>query len=149
MTDTQLKIINNAITQMLSRREHSYKEVLRKLQQKGLDPDCCEQQLQKFAEANVQSDARFAEMMIRSRANKGQGLNRIRQELAEHDIDYGLIQSALDELEFDWFDLAKQVAFKKYADKPHKDWQELQTRQRFMQYRGFSQEEIKYALKNA
>lgn len=148
MTDEQLKIINNAITQMLSRREHSQRELLRKLSQKGLDSELCEQQVQKFVEGNVQSDARFVEMIIRSRVNKGQGLNRIKQELSEHDIDYTLIQSTLDELDLDWFELAHNVANKKYADKPHKDWSELQKRQRFMQYRGFSQDEINYALKN-
>lgn len=148
MTDEQVKIINNAITQMLSRREHSQKELRKKLQKKGLDPELSEIQLKKFVANNVQSDARFAEMLIRSRANKGQGLNRIKLELNEHQIDSNFIHETLQELDIDWFDLARKVALKKYSGSAAKDWAEQQKRQRFMQYRGFTQEQIKYALEN-
>lgn len=149
MTDEQVKIINNAITQFLSRREHSLKELRNKLQLKGLDSTLCDAQLEKFVKGDIQSDARFAEMIVRSRANKGQGLNRIRQELNEHQIDSGLIHDAIADLNIDWFELARQVALKKYSGSIPKDWTERQKRQRFMQYRGFTLEQINYALENS
>lgn len=146
MTDDPLKIINNAITRMLARREHSCKEIRGKLLEKELDPQLCEQQLVKFIESNIQSDQRFVEMFVRSKILKGQGKIRIKAELAEHEICSVIINSVFSEIDTDWFALAHQVIVKKYGRKKAKDWQELQKRQRFLQYRGFDFEQIKFAV---
>ena len=148
MTDNDVKIITNTITRLLASREHSRNELIRKLQQKGFEPQVCYEQIDKFSEQNIQSDSRFAEMLIRSRAKKGYGESRVRNELKEHSIDSDVIAQAMLESEVDWFELAAQVLSRKYGEAPPKDWKEQQKRQRFMQYRGFNLEQIKYATAN-
>lgn len=149
MTDNDLKIINNAITRFLARREHSRQELLTKLVSRGLDETLCRQQIDAFTEQNIQSDRRYAESLVRSRAQKGQGENRIKAELREHNISTNVFYEVNQELEIDWFELARSVALHKYGECPPKDWQEQQKRSRFLQYRGFSLEQIKYAVENS
>ena len=148
MTDNEVKIINNAITRLLASREHSRQELLNKLINKGFDANLCRQQIEKFSNENIQSDNRFTEVFVRSKAQKGFGESRIRMELREHDIDGAAVSEAIQELEIDWFELAVQVLNKKFGSQSVGDWKEQQKRQRFLQYRGFTGEQIKYAMAN-
>ena len=152
MTDNARKIINNTITRLLAAREHSRHELLRKLLLKEYDPELSLQQIDKFNAANIQSEARFAESLVRGRINKGFGEHYIRCLLSEHKIEQGLISQAIEncvtELQIDWYEHACQVLAKKYRDTPAKNWQEQQKRTRFLQYRGFDHEQIRYANQN-
>ena len=148
MTDNDLKIINHTLTRLLAMREHSACELHKKLLAKGFTSDLVEQQLQAFQEANLQSDERFAESFVRSRANKGQGPQRIRMALQEHRIDSRITEQALQESDVDFFELARQVYQKKYGQTPVSTWQEKQKRMAFLQYRGFDSEQMAYGMKN-
>ena len=149
MTDNANKIINYTITRYLAAREHSRHELLRKLLLKEYDQALSLQQLDKFSAANIQSEARFAESLVRGRINKGFGEQYIRSQLTEHRIEPGIISQAIEncitELQIDWYELACQVLAKKYREVPAKNWQEQQKRNRFLQYRGFDHEQIRYA----
>lgn len=148
MTDNDEKIINHTITRLLATREHSLHELRTKLTAKQFDSHLIEQQLDKFVANNVQSEQRFVESYIRSKANKGQGPMRIRMALREHQIDDFLIEQGVVNAEVDFYQIASQVYLKKYGGKPVEDWQDKQKRMRFLQYRGFDQEQIAEALKN-
>ena len=87
MTDNPRKIIIESITRMLSRREHAYHELLRKLSQKGFAMDDCAPVVEEFKQAGIQSDARFAEMKVRSGVAKGQGPARIKAECQQFGIE--------------------------------------------------------------
>ncbi|MFT6899276.1 MAG: regulatory protein [Paraglaciecola sp.] len=89
------------------------------------------------------SEKRFAQVMVRSRISKGVGEQRIQRELAEHEISHELIEAAFSEQDQDWDELALQVYVKKFGLIAPKDWQEQQKRNRFLQYRGFSHEQIR------
>ena len=145
MTDNESKIINYAITRYLAAREHSRHELLIKLLRKEFDAQLCQQQIDKFSQANIQSDQRFAESLVRGRINKGIGEQRIRSELKEHNIEQELISHAFAVQDEDWFDLVLKVYKKKYGGQPAASWQEQQKRSRFLQYRGFSYAQIHYA----
>lgn len=73
----------------LARREHSQVELDRKL--KTLHPELLQRErtelLDRLVVLDLQSDLRFAEMLIRSRLFRGQGRRRIEQELKQHAID--------------------------------------------------------------
>ena len=69
---------------LLSRREHSARELKRKLQQKGVTAEEAVDVVDEMGERNYQSDARFAESLVRKRALDGYGPMRIRAELASH-----------------------------------------------------------------
>ncbi|MDC6684506.1 recombination regulator RecX, partial [Leclercia adecarboxylata] len=58
---------------VLVRREHSRKELTRKLQARGIEKEAAEAAVSKLAEAGWQDDTRFAENLVRIRANTGYG----------------------------------------------------------------------------
>ena len=143
MTDNESKNIKYSITKYLSMREHSHHELLQKLLAKGYEQALCVERIKQFQEADIQSDLRFAEMIVRSRVAKGVGEQRIRHELNQQHVADELIEQAIAEQEIDWDELVLQVAVKKFGHKPAKDWPEQQKRNRFLQYRGFSHEQIR------
>lgn len=147
MTDNDLKIINHTITRLLATREHSLHELRNKLIAKDYDRQLVERQLNEFCDNNIQSDSRFAESFIRSKANKGQGPQRIRMALREHQINDALIEEGFAHSEIDFFAAACDVYIKKYRHKPIADWRDKQKRMGFLQYRGFEQDQIAQALK--
>ena len=63
---------------LLVRREHSRKELSRKLSAKGVERDDADLALDKLNRQDFQNDARFACALARSRAGAGSGPNRIR-----------------------------------------------------------------------
>lgn len=138
--------IINTVTRMLARREHAFEEVLRKLAQKGLTGTPVEIIVDEFRQSGIQSDARFAEMKVRAAANKGQGPARIMAECQQLGVDERLIEEAIAENDIDWFALAKSVKEKKYGAALEDDFKEKQKQMRFLQYRGFEQQHIMYAI---
>lgn len=144
MTDADRKIIRETLTSLLSRREHSQAELLTKLAMKGLDPSLSRSVLADFVERGWQSDARFAQSFVRQRVAKGQGEMRIRAELRARQVGESDIYQALEALSPDWFESALLVYQRKYSQ-PAGDWKEQQKRMRYLQYKGFSNEQIRYA----
>lgn len=101
---------------LLTRREHSRKELTRKLTSRGLDAGEVETAVAKLAEAGWQNDARFAESMVRSRAGNGYGPLHIRAELATHGLDSQAIADALDGYEGDWLQNARDLVRRRYGE---------------------------------
>lgn len=136
---------------LLARREHSAKELRGKLNTRGYGAELVETVLSRLAAERLQSDERFAEVYLRQRSGKGHGPERIRAELRERGIDDQLISArfrqAEDEGQVDWFELAAITYAKKYGRQPIGDLKERAKRQRFLQYRGFTYEQIAAAIK--
>jgi regulatory protein len=131
----------------LARREYSRHELRERLAQRfparhgdidtalaGLEAD------------GLLSDGRFAESFARSRANRGQGLARIRHELRSRGVSSGVIEDAIASLDVDWFALASEVLAKRFGATAPADIKDRARRARFLQQRGFGGEEIRDAL---
>ncbi len=135
---------------LLARREHSVRELSAKLHSRGYMPEVVEAVLARLVAERLQSDERYAEVYLRQRSDKGYGPERIRAELRERGIDDVLISARFrqveDEGEIDWYALAAAAYAKKFGDRPIKDAKERAKRQRFMQYRGFTHEQIALAI---
>ena len=69
------------ILDLLSRREHSFKELINKLKDRVDSEEKLFEELTKLKEENLQSDERFAESYTRSRSVKGFGPEKISYEL--------------------------------------------------------------------
>src|ERR1041385_5485572 len=74
---------------LLARREHSARELKSKLVRKGLDADESAAALAQLQAKDYQSDARFGEMLVRSRIAQGYGPRWIVAELKTHGIAEG------------------------------------------------------------
>jgi regulatory protein len=88
--------------ELLVRREHSRRDLKRKLGLKGVDPEAAEAAVERLAGLGYQDDARFGSAFARDRAAAGYGPQRIRQELAGHGLALDLVEAALDACEADW-----------------------------------------------
>jgi regulatory protein len=100
---------------LLTRREHSRKELTRKLVSRGVDAAEVEAAVDKLAGAGWQDDRRFAESLVRSRAANGYGPLHIRAELGTHDLPAEVRQAALDEFEGDWTGIARDLVERRFA----------------------------------
>lgn len=132
---------------LLTRRDHGEFELWQKLVLKGFEEDEVQQAVTYCKEHGYLDDQRFAHSQVRQHIAKGHGERRIRQELQQKRIDNEAINSALESQQADWFELAKQTSEKKF--KPiasQQDAKEYAKQVRFLQYRGFSFDQIQYAL---
>ncbi|MEX2964392.1 regulatory protein RecX [Microbulbifer sp. TYP-18] len=140
-----------AALELLSRREHSRQELCQKLANRfpGADFDSLFQRLE---ELNYQSDQRFAQVLARSRLQRGQGPLRIRRELQQRGVADDCIATALEQLEVDWYARAVEVLQRKFpvpvspALPRERQLKECSRRQRYLAYRGFPGDAIQWAL---
>ena len=146
MSDNDAKIIRHKLTRLLSRREHSQTELRKKLSDLEMCPDLIDETIKKFAEKDIQSDVRFAEAVVRGAYHRGKGPVFIERELNNHNIDFALVRELVNDDDFDWFESSKAVRAKRFGEDMPDDWTAKQKQMRFLQYRGFAQEHIKYAF---
>lgn len=103
---------------LLVRREHSRKELARKLTARGVEPDAARDAVERMTAEGWQDDDRFAEQLIRSRAANGYGPLHIRAELGMHGIDRERVQTAMEAFEAtegDWMALAQGLVRRRFA----------------------------------
>lgn len=131
---------------LLSRRDHGEYELAQKLLSKGFEAQEVQQALSFCQEQGYLNDLRFAQSQVRQHIAKGHGERRIRQELQQKRVAADIVSQAMDDEGTDWFELARQTAEKKFTTLSTRDNKEYAKRVRFLQYRGFSFEQINYAL---
>ena len=159
--------LNKAIAsscRILAIREHSEKQLRLKLEKKAFEKTVILACIHFLKEENWLSEERYCNAFIRSRVEKGQGLQRIRYELKQQDISRDIVQRQLDEEDIDWQLLCERVLRKKKllngslhqkfetdAGVESQQSRELIAKDRkriesFLMYRGFSVDEIKKAF---
>ena len=87
---------------LLSRREHSEKEIYMKLIKFVESKTRLNDEIEKLKNEGLLSDARFSEAYMRSRFNSGFGPVRIKYELNKKGVSKILIDKALIETDLDW-----------------------------------------------
>lgn len=128
------------------RREHSRRELRGKLVAAGHEAEAVDRLLAQLEQERLLSDDRFAEAYIRYRSERGYGPMRIKAELRERGIDDSLGNEQLRAAEVDWFELAEHVRHKRFGSGSPRDFKERARQMRFLQYRGFTSEQIQAAL---
>ncbi len=141
------KEIRGICFRLLTRREHSYKELIEKLAVKGFDRFESQAIVDVLAEQGWQSDQRFAESYTRYRIKKGFGPIKICFELQQRGIVNFDLDSTLYDLADDWNEIIESVYLKKYSDEKLLLKKEWLKRNRFLQQRGFSSEMISVFFK--
>jgi regulatory protein len=92
------------------------------------------------------SDDRFMESLIRARRNRGYGPLRIQKELQEKGVAPEAIAGWLDVTSRDWSDDIRRVQRKKFGARLPKNYAERARQARFLQYRGFTYDQIQQLL---
>lgn len=134
---------------LLARREHSTRQLRRKLHARGMEGAVVDDTLAALAQERLLSDERFVESLVRSRIAKGYGPLRIQAELREHGIGDEQIGNAMDVDAGFWRDRIIDVRRKRFGAAPPADVNERAKQMRFLQYRGFTSEQIRAAFKQA
>lgn len=133
---------------LLVRREHSRKELARKLRAKGVATDDMDVVLETLCRQEFQSDERFAEALARTRAGSAHGPSRIRAELASHGIGRDLVEAALEACQADWQASAQGLVARRYGGKDLSDQALRRKAVDFLLRRGFDQKMAFAAVKS-
>ncbi|MGQ0585799.1 MAG: regulatory protein RecX [Gammaproteobacteria bacterium] len=133
---------------LLARREHSARELKRKLAARGISDDEAASAVEHAITENWQSDARYAQMLVRTRVAGGYGPARIEAELEVAGVASDEIRAALDAAGVDWHEQAVAVHAKKFGRAPGTP-AERARQYRFLQGRGFDSSQISAALKGS
>ncbi len=131
---------------LLVRREHSERELRFKLECRDTDAAVIDAVVERLVGDGYLSDARFAEVFVRSRHDRGVGPLRIRAELRERGVDESLVDDAFRDLDADWFEAARRQRDRRFGGHPPRDFREKARQMRFLQQRGFSGEQARAAL---
>lgn len=127
---------------LLARREHSLAELRAKLAARGFDADEIDAALDGLSREGLADEARFIEAFVASRIRKGYGPSKIRAELIGRGI---AAQAAAEGLAGtgDWMALARAVREKRFGTALPRDFRERARQMRFLEYRGFTGEQIR------
>ena len=98
--------VYNKALDLLSRREHSRKELYLKLTKRFESKEDINLTLDRLEEKNLLSDSRFAEEYVQARREKGFGPIKISAELEKRGVNESLISNEIDMFD-DWEDLAE------------------------------------------
>lgn len=130
----------------ISKRDYSVKDFTDKLHKVCEIQELIDNLVEDFIKRDWLNEERYLGAFVRTKIAMGLGLYRIKQELQKHGIKGEQTLLHIEELDVDWFEQAKQTYLRKYNDSPVVDFKEKAKRFRYMQYRGFSPDEIKYAM---
>lgn len=129
----------------LARREHSRAELARKLAAHGSSTEI-DAVLERVSELGLQSDERFAQAFVRSKAARF-GHGRLRRELAQRGLQREDIDDALASAELaPELERARALWCSRFGEGPA-DAREWARQARFLQARGFSTDVIRTLLK--
>ncbi|MBN8564357.1 MAG: recombination regulator RecX [Leptolyngbya sp. UWPOB_LEPTO1] len=131
---------------LLVRREHSRKELARKLTARGIEDEDAQAAVARMTAEGWQSDERFAEQLVRSRANNGYGPVRIRAELGTHGLDRDAVAAAMDGYDGDWAANARDLVRRRFP-RGTDDLAQRRKAADFLARRGFGGDQIRAAVR--
>ena len=141
MNDDAYKAIYNKALDIISRREHSQKELSDKLIKKFNIPELVDLVINSLLDKNLINDYRYSEAYVVARKRKGFGPKKIVYELISRGINENTASKVIN-IEGGWQDAALKAFNKKYKVGIGKDFKEQNKQKVFLQNRGFSFEEI-------
>ena len=144
--EEERQVIRNKAIYLLSRREHSRQELIRKLIQKGFCAKELPPILDELENEGLLNEQRFIGSFIRSRRARGFGPLKICAELREHGINRDLWQSNEEWQEELWQNSATILCAKRFGFVVEKTPEERMRQSRYLQQRGFTSQQIKIAL---
>lgn len=152
---TSVKVLPHSVLRkkamdLLARREHAVAELQQKLQtfakKKDLDGAITADVIDALQSEGLLSDERFTEMFVRYRANNGYGPMRIQTELRERGVSEKIQSTFLDFADTLWSKRAVKVRHKRFGSELPEDFKERARQARFLQYRGFTTDQINRTL---
>ena len=131
---------------LLSRRPHGTKELIKKLCEKGHEKESAEKACDRLLELGLLNDEEFARLLAKELyERKGYGIKRINQELIFRGIDREIAENAVESLDIDTQTRIILVIKKKYINKINDEKGRKRAIDGLMRL-GYSYSDIKSAL---
>ena len=141
MNDDAYKAIYNKALDIISRREHTQKELTNKLVKKYDVPELISSVIHNLIEKNLLNDYRFSQAYVVARKRKGFGPKKIGYELVSRGVNENTASEVID-TEGGWNEAALKAFNKKFKAGIGEDFKEQNKQKVFLQNRGFSFQEI-------
>ncbi|AKS20566.1 recombination regulator RecX [Xanthomonas campestris pv. campestris] len=132
---------------LLVHREHSKKELNRKLQARGIEPEAAQAAVERLAGEGWQDDVRFAASVVRNRASSGYGPLHIRAELGTHGLDSDAVSAAMATFEGDWTENALDLIRRRFGEDGPVDLAQRRKAADLLARRGFDGNSIRLATR--
>jgi regulatory protein len=142
LSEAQAGIRHKALT-LLAGREHSEQELQQKLTARGYPGADVARILEALQQEGLQSNQRYTAAYIHNRIDRGYGPARIVRELQQKGITEEMITTAMEDSDVDWQRQIAAVRRKKFGDSVPTDFQARVRQARFLQYRGFTGDQIR------
>ncbi len=130
----------------LARREYASRELHTKLLRKGCAEPLAAHLVERLRAEGLVSDDRYVESLIRARRGRGYGPLRILRELEQKGVAKEIIARWLDVNDRAWRQDAVRVRRRKFGAALPADDVARARQKRFLQYRGFTPDQIRRAL---
>lgn len=132
---------------LLVRREHSRKELVRKLEVRGVETGQATAAVERLADEGWQDDARFAEFLVRCRAAAGYGPLYLRAELGTHGLEGEVISAALEGFDGHWSGIARDLVRRRFGPAGPADLAQRRKAADLLARRGFDGDSIRAATR--
>jgi len=140
------RTVRTAALALLAGRDFGRVELARRLERRGYPAELVAAVVTGLVAERLLSETRFVEQFIRQHAGRGHGPARIRAELRERGVPGAEIEAGLDDAEEDWTARAREARRRRFGVSLPGDYAERARQARFLQYRGFSHEQVRAAL---
>lgn len=130
----------------LARRESAESELANRLRKQGFDEDVVGAVLDYCRGYHWVDDERYGAMAVRAGATKGHGPIKIRFDLRRKGLSDSQIETAFEQPELDWFELAADLLQRRARVG---DLADFKLRMKWLKYllgRGFNQDQARYAI---
>ena len=144
--DADERTVRTAALALLAGRDFARRELAVRLIRRGYPEQTVEAVVERLAAERLQDEGRFSEQFVARHAGRGRGPVRIRRELRERGVPDAETEAALTASDADWAALARLQRQRRFPGPPPKDFRERAKQARFLQYRGFSADQIRAAL---
>ena len=146
--ETTPRQVRDAALRLLTGREHTARELRRKLLARGYPEELIDPVLEGLLEEGLLSEERFVEGFLHSRFDRGSGPLKIRAELHARGAAESVVAELLDARERQWTQLAREVRHKRFGADVPADARERARQMRFLQRRGFTAEQVRAAFED-
>jgi regulatory protein len=136
---------------LLARRDFCTQELRLRLAALGCEAEATEAALADLLLRGYLDDTRYAAQYVEQHAARGQGPLRIAHQLQQQGLPEALAQAALEAHgaeHGEWGRLAREVRIRRFGLKPPRALRERARQMRFLQYRGFSNDDIRSAVES-
>jgi regulatory protein len=140
------RTVRTAAYALLAGRDFSRHELATRLLRKGYPPGFVAAAVEAVVQEGLLREERFAEQFVSQQSGRGRGPVRIRMGLREKGVDPETAEQAFSTAGTDWTQAAREARRRKFGPDLPADARERAKQARFLQYRGFSSDQIRAAL---